>query len=56
MVIVPSNANDGVDQSANTGNGGLVDEEPGGSSQVGGAGGSGIVIVSVSQQRLQVQV
>ena len=47
----PSNANEaGVDQSANTGNGAPGGRRaPGGSSQVGGAGGSGIVIVSVSQ-------
>ena len=47
----PANANEaGVDQSANTGNGAPGGRRaPGGSSQVGGAGGSGIVIVSVSQ-------
>ena len=47
----PANANAaGVDQSANTGNGAPGGRRaPGGSSQVGGAGGSGIVIVSVSQ-------
>ena len=50
----PSNANEaGVDQSANTGNGAPGGRRaPGGSSQVGGAGGSGIVIVSVSQQQV----
>ena len=50
----PSNANAaGVDQSANTGNGAPGGRRaPGGSSQVGGAGGSGIVIVSVSQQQV----
>ena len=50
----PANANAaGVDQSANTGNGAPGGRRaPGGSSQVGGAGGSGIVIVSVSQQQV----
>ena len=50
----PANANEaGVDQSANTGNGAPGGRRaPGGSSQVGGAGGSGIVIVSVSQQQV----
>jgi hypothetical protein len=50
----PANANAaGVDQSANTGNGAPGGRRaPGGSSNVGGAGGSGIVIVSVSQQQV----